>query len=65
MPNISILFSGNGDTNGFTTSRLWTGAYGKQDSVESTGHASGESKYPELRKRETRDETLLICEATK
>jgi predicted SAM-dependent methyltransferase len=25
----------------------------------------GESKYPELRKRETRDETLLICEATK
>ncbi len=25
----------------------------------------GESNYPELRKRETRDETLLICEATK
>jgi predicted SAM-dependent methyltransferase len=27
--------------------------------------AWGESKYPELRKRETRGETLLICEATK
>ena len=27
--------------------------------------AWGESNYPELRKRETRDETLLICEATK
>jgi predicted SAM-dependent methyltransferase len=25
----------------------------------------GESKYPELTKRETRDETLVICEATK
>ena len=25
----------------------------------------GESKYPELRNRETRNETLLICEATK
>lgn len=27
--------------------------------------AWGESKYPELRRRETRNETLLICEATK
>jgi len=27
--------------------------------------AWGESKYPDLRKLETRDETLLICEATK
>ncbi len=31
--------------------------------IESAGW--GESKYPELRKRETREETLLICEATK
>jgi predicted SAM-dependent methyltransferase len=31
--------------------------------IESAGW--GESKYPELAKRETRAETLLICEATK
>ena len=31
--------------------------------IESVGW--GESKYPELTKRETRAETLLICEATK
>lgn len=31
--------------------------------IESAGW--GESKYPELAKRETRPETLLICEATK
>jgi predicted SAM-dependent methyltransferase len=33
------------------------------DRIESA--AWGESQYPELRKRETRAETLLICEATK
>jgi predicted SAM-dependent methyltransferase len=27
--------------------------------------AWGESQYPELRKRETRDEMLLICKATR
>ena len=40
--------------------RLREAGFGRIERV-----AWGESNYPELRKRETRDETLLICEATK